>query len=751
MSHVDIKIKTRRTKVLIAIFSVLTVLTAGAAGVVIWQLNKNLGQEGAEAEDCNNIGSCNENGCKVSGSNDSADCGGTTYRPSLWYCIGGGWGGCGDGGDWEGLNGRIIRGQVVTVNPKGDSSQQMDVSTWCTTAQADSNDSKNDYTVEYIGDRGEYCYEACESRFSNSTQSEKWVCEKGCVFFGCCGDKNGDNVVDNNDVCEWHEGEEIEDQPIEGCDGRYGTANGVLNKDDLDWDCGAAVPSCSALGMESSYTLYSGEHIFRRDFTGTITNGPASNYYWNASCDSSEVTIGYYALTGAGGGSNNEHFEGLNPQTINFYIPETTAIEGTSCTVSLELEENPASPTTVCVETFDLDIPEGPEDLECNDPCTASDTCPGSLACLDTQGRDPTSSGVVTSELRCRNPACPSSTETANGCICTSPECISLAPANGTVRGATSITYTVADNASQTSDTVEGYYWTADTNCDGQTNTAGGDLIDQYVERSSLTCQGSTCQYGIDFDPVASPSGCDVSVCIDYATAGRVCNAQTCAVSATPTEPGDIEVVKEGASCVERIAPNNVANFTITGTVTGGAQQVTRITDSLPVGFTYVANSARISVDGGAATAMEPTSSTQTQGAWTLVWTPTTAWTVSSRIVLTFSATATTSAVTGTNINEVSIELEDGNPGYDELPFEVAQTCNPQTGITDSIAVYMIPVALMVISAYIYKKEWFMRLPKFNVQFGDGEMGRMITLKMTKPRDYYEEKVKSKLSKSSKK
>ncbi|MBN1374402.1 hypothetical protein JW962_03675 [Candidatus Dojkabacteria bacterium] len=282
---------------------------------------------------------------------------------------------------------------------------------------------------------------------------------------------------------------------------------------------------------------------------------------------------------------------------------------------------------------------------------------------------------------------------------------------------------------------VQQYIWRVDQNCDG---TISASEIHTY--NSTAT----TDNRGFVFTPPAGADDgdlCSVRVDIRFAGIADPVTSTACQVNATLRAPGEMAVEKTGPICVERVPPNNVAAFTVTGNVQT-TEVITRITDILPPGFTYQANSARIRIGSGTATAVEPTITTQ-NGVTTLVWTGN--WTITpvsgADVTITFTALATTAAVTGQNVNEITIEIEDGNPGYDEYAFPVEQTCSPDTGILDMPIAIIIPLTLLGIAIVLYKGEWFVKLPKLKFTGVGDSSESLLVLKYTKPKKHFEESV----------
>lgn len=164
-------------------------------------------------------------------------------------------------------------------------------------------------------------------------------------------------------------------------------------------------------------------------------------------------------------------------------------------------------------------------------------------------------------------------------------------------------------------------------------------------------------------------------------------SSTTTTVTPTPTPSTIISARKTGPVCVERVAPNNEATFTITVSNNGAAPSVIeKVEDALPQGFTYKANSTRINgnamSDSYVTTVNSGTSQKVTfsppsgQPSWTLAQ--------GQSLTIVFTTIASTTAVTGINTNRVVVTPE-GTDAIDNITyqFEVSQTCNPVTGLFD--------------------------------------------------------------------
>lgn len=184
-----------------------------------------------------------------------------------------------------------------------------------------------------------------------------------------------------------------------------------------------------------------------------------------------------------------------------------------------------------------------------------------------------------------------------------------------------------------------------------------------------------------------------------------ICRSNT-TTTLTPTPSTIISARKTGPVCVERVAPNNEATFTITVTNNGSTQAtIDNVEDALPQGFTYKANSTRINgnvmSDSYVTTVNSGTSQKVTfappsgQPAWTL--------NQNQSLTIVFTTIASTTAVTGINTNRVVVTPENQD-AIDNITyqFEVAQTCNPVTGIFDEpLAVFAMSGVIIIFGVYL--------------------------------------------------
>ncbi len=217
----------------------------------------------------------------------------------------------------------------------------------------------------------------------------------------------------------------------------------------------------------------------------------------------------------------------------------------------------------------------------------------------------------------------------------------------------------------------------------------------------------------------------------------------------------NIAVSKTGTSCVTRVSPRNRANFTITLNNTGTTRElITSITDKLPLGFTYIANSSTMSINGvPITTGKEPTINTvgSTQE---LVWNMSSLPGVENgkNIIITIGVLAGPQSLSGQNQNEVVVQIPnmptDPNTLRTQFVFRVDQTClTPGTGIFDTVmgrvlvgVLFMIIGVLMLLyrGGYLDK---YAKTPLFMALASVANNAELAKLKATDPKKYFEKKV----------
>ncbi len=224
-----------------------------------------------------------------------------------------------------------------------------------------------------------------------------------------------------------------------------------------------------------------------------------------------------------------------------------------------------------------------------------------------------------------------------------------------------------------------------------------------------------------------------------------------CTTEEQPTPIGDLIVVKQAPDCVELVAPNNIATFTITVTNDGTETQLIRaVSDTLPQGFTYNTGS---SVINGVANTDDTGVTVESSGTSQLVtWEnelpDQSGWTIEAGGTLTirFSATAGSNATIGTNINEVTVTPSDGDPIPAQDSFLVAQTCTqPDTGIFDNFNVILIGTGFLVLAGAAYYTGFgSSRIAEFTTNSANSikKTTKTLALRIAQPQKYSEGKIR---------
>jgi hypothetical protein len=231
-----------------------------------------------------------------------------------------------------------------------------------------------------------------------------------------------------------------------------------------------------------------------------------------------------------------------------------------------------------------------------------------------------------------------------------------------------------------------------------------------------------------------------------------------------PEQPySEFSVTKDvEQDCIERTEGNNSATFTLTivnnredteyeGTT---PDEVVSVTDSLPFGFTYTANSTTI--DNVPVSDSSLVSITQVGDSEKIVWQPSSPWVIepAGRMKIAFRASAGSSTIGGQNLNEVVV-----NPT--EIPLDpallrsqvsltVANDCDniteeelepPATGIFDTFS-GRIAVGLIVLAIgwLIYTSPQGNILTEKILSTKMYDKVEMLNYKFTNPKKYFEEK-----------
>jgi uncharacterized repeat protein (TIGR01451 family) len=249
------------------------------------------------------------------------------------------------------------------------------------------------------------------------------------------------------------------------------------------------------------------------------------------------------------------------------------------------------------------------------------------------------------------------------------------------------------------------------------------------------------------------------------------------------------------SECVERVSPNNIAQFTL-NTINQGTvnETISSVKDKLPLGFTYVESSSKIngeSVTDDAYVTVNNVGDTQE-----IIWEQENGWEVNpgESLTIVFQAQADENALTGQNLNEVVVtpsEIpEDPDSLRAEVSIEVAQSCEdeeeitpepeeeeeiieeeeeeeevdedlvvdpedpttPDTGIFDSVIGRMIIGILVIVTGwYIYSKPIGQTLVEKLVESGAYKEAEIISWKIFRPKKYFETKIIKKLQRKKKK
>ncbi len=228
-------------------------------------------------------------------------------------------------------------------------------------------------------------------------------------------------------------------------------------------------------------------------------------------------------------------------------------------------------------------------------------------------------------------------------------------------------------------------------------------------------------------------------------------------------------------TCVERVTPNNVAEFTLkTVNDSTTAQIIYSVKDKLPLGFTYVADSTKI--NGVKVEDTEFVTITDIGDTQEIVWEKTGGWSVNSGQSLTilFMSEAGEDAITGENQNEVVItpaEIPtDPETLRAELVLNVAQSCTqpseetppvveepdsettPETGIFDSvIGRILLGIITVLVGWYIYSRPMGQAMMVKLINSQPYKEAEVFSWRIFKPKKYFETKLVRKVSKNKKK
>ena len=228
-------------------------------------------------------------------------------------------------------------------------------------------------------------------------------------------------------------------------------------------------------------------------------------------------------------------------------------------------------------------------------------------------------------------------------------------------------------------------------------------------------------------------------------------------------------------TCVERVTPNNIAEFTLkTVNDSTTAQIIYSVKDKLPLGFTYVADSTKI--NGVKVEDTEFVTITDIGNTQEVVWEKTGGWSVNSgqSLTIVFMSEAGEDALTGENQNEVVItpaEIPiDPETLRAEFVLNVAQSCTqageetppvveepdsettPETGIFDSVIGRILLGILVVLTGwYIYSRPMGQAMMEKLINSGAYKEAEVFSWRIFKPKKYFETKLIRRVSKNKKK
>lgn len=221
-------------------------------------------------------------------------------------------------------------------------------------------------------------------------------------------------------------------------------------------------------------------------------------------------------------------------------------------------------------------------------------------------------------------------------------------------------------------------------------------------------------------------------------------------------------------TCVERISGSNAARITITiRNSDTDPELVTRLLNKLPLGFNYKANTTYVN---GVAYADSNLDIITTGSTSELNWEPASPWTLAAGQTMTvrFDVIAGSGALSGANQNEAIVtplnSPVDPSTLRSTLAITVAQSCtSPQTGLFDSIAGRIaVSIFLIVVAAVFYYSSASEQVSAnllttaSNSPINRGfkaisDQFRMLSLKLTHPRRYFEEQISRKARPSKRK
>ena len=232
-------------------------------------------------------------------------------------------------------------------------------------------------------------------------------------------------------------------------------------------------------------------------------------------------------------------------------------------------------------------------------------------------------------------------------------------------------------------------------------------------------------------------------------------------------------------NCVERVTPDNVAEFTLKSVNDSTTTQIIySVKDKLPLGFTYVADSTKI--NGVKVSDTEFVTTTDIGDTQEVVWEKTGGWSINSgqSLTIVFMSEAGEDALTGENQNEVVItpaEIPaDPETLRAEFVLNVAQSCTekeppveekkddetpvvdkpdsettPETGIFDSvIGRILLGMLVVIVGWYIYSRPMGQTMMEKLVNSGAYKEAEVFSWRIFKPKKYFETKLVRKVSKN---
>jgi len=237
---------------------------------------------------------------------------------------------------------------------------------------------------------------------------------------------------------------------------------------------------------------------------------------------------------------------------------------------------------------------------------------------------------------------------------------------------------------------------------------------------------------------------------------------------ATPTTSNLAVTIAGSTTCVERISPSNTVSLTISITNNDtDSENISKIVNKLPLGFTYTTGSTLI--NGATIGDTNLLTITETGSTQELTWDPAEDWTLLSgqTMTLRLTAIAADSALTGGNQNEAVVTPLNTPVSAENLRatyvITVAQTCtNPKTGLFDTMIGRIMASMLLIVTAVIFYKsnnsqkvsEQILSSKSINqinkVSTNTKRSFRLLGLKLTHPRKFFEESFEESQKKKSK-